>query len=82
MPPAPIQFMQRQLIVAGPQHLARPTFAEATEAAQRLSSRARMLQHVAPVLVQQQNEAACEAQLEVEAHYIQVGQDLGFRFRV
>lgn len=69
---ADVPLLNRQIIVAGPQQLARPTIEEAAEAAERAASRMSQTYHGAHVLQKQQQESQFETQMELDAHYVQV----------
>ncbi len=73
MPAAPAPLACREVIVIPPQHLARHTVEEAAEAAERAAGRTRVAYHAAPVLEKQQIDSHYETQMEVDAHYVQVG---------
>eukprot|EP00879_Flechtneria_rotunda_P024547 GHRR01026026.1.p1 GENE.GHRR01026026.1~~GHRR01026026.1.p1 ORF type:complete len:513 (+),score=189.73 GHRR01026026.1:217-1539(+) len=71
MPPTEVGTLNRQVIVANPQHLARHTIEEAAEAAERQADRARQWYHAAHVVARQQLDSQFETQMEVDAHYIE-----------
>eukprot|EP00882_Tetradesmus_deserticola_P019695 GHRQ01021223.1.p1 GENE.GHRQ01021223.1~~GHRQ01021223.1.p1 ORF type:complete len:393 (+),score=190.42 GHRQ01021223.1:66-1181(+) len=71
MPPADVPLLARQLIVASPQHLARHTLEEAAEAAERCASRTGQSYIAANVLDKQQRDSHFEAQMELDAHFVQ-----------
>lgn len=73
MPPADVSVLSRQLIVAGPQHLARHTIEEAAEAAERCAARTGQSYIAARVLDKQQRDSHFEAQMELDGHFVQVG---------
>ncbi|WIA08499.1 hypothetical protein OEZ85_007934 [Tetradesmus obliquus] len=71
MPPADVSVLSRQLIVAGPQHLARHTIEEAAEAAERCAARTGQSYIAARVLDKQQRDSHFEAQMELDGHFVQ-----------
>jgi hypothetical protein len=72
MPPADVSVLSRQLIVAGPQHLARHTVEEAAEAAERCAARTGQSYIGSRVLDKQQRDSQFEAQMELDGHFVQV----------
>jgi hypothetical protein len=73
MPPADVPVLSRQVIVAGPQHLARHTLEEAAEAAERVATRTGQSYIGSRVLDKQQRDSQFEAQMELDGHFVQVG---------
>jgi hypothetical protein len=59
-------------MVAGPQHLARHTLEEAAEAAELIAARTGQSYIAAHVLDKQQRDSHFEAQMELDAHFVQV----------
>ncbi|KAF8072596.1 hypothetical protein HT031_000256 [Scenedesmus sp. PABB004] len=71
MPPTELPPLRRQLVVAGPQALARHSVEEALESTERGAARARVSYAAAPVAARQAQDALFAAQMELNAYYVQ-----------